>query len=858
MNTASMLKCYEFLNCSETDCPVYKSNIITCWLIPNTNCQNNIQKNSIDKLEICPECEFFQFATDKTEINKFLRIVSKQLQDFKKEIIKRDTELENLGLELSISLSEVFEALKKIASGDPDVNINEESKIELISKLKHLVNLTASEVAKGVDQCHEFAICLAEYFDVFQKVTSGDLSARVDGESETELLESLKRKINDTIESISREINVRKKTEEELRISEEKYRTIFENTGTPIVILEEDLTISLSNSEFKKFSGNNSTDLIEKVSLIEFVMPDDIDKINNFIHQTFSGFNLQQRTTEFRFINKNGQVKDIIAVASNIPGTKKTVVSFLEMTARKQMEMEAIIEMSAALRSAPGRTEMMPIVIDQITNILKADSAVLALTVPFSNEIIFEFSRGLWSDWSGNKLNYGEGITGHVIETGKTYLSNNLLSDLKLSPNEKIKNIRSAACVPLIAYGQTIGAIWIGRRSIIYESEIRLITALSEIAANAIHRATLYEQTEQRLQRLSALHGIDMAITASLDLRVTLNVLLDHVTAQLKTDAATVLLFNPYSQTLEYAASRGFRSRAIQNTRLRIGEGHAGRAALERRVISIPDVVKSNDPCLRSGILTNEIFISHHAAPLIVKGQVKGVLEVFHRSPLEPDPEWLEFFESLASQAAIAIDNASLFNELQRSNIELSLAYDTTLEGWSRALDMRDKETEGHTIRVAEMTIKLARAMGINEQDIVHIRRGALLHDIGKMAISDKILLKNGPLTHNENVIMKKHPEYAYEMLSSISFLRHALTIPLYHHERWDGSGYPRGLKGEQIPIEARIFAIVDVWDALMSDRPYRPAWIEDDALEYIKNNAGKYFDPKIVEIFLRIVRDKK
>jgi len=853
-----MQKCHDFLNCNKTDCPAYKSEIITCWLISDTYCHNSIQKNSIDKLEICPDCEFFEFAADKSEINKFLKVVSRQLKDFKNEIKQRDLELEDLGLELSISLSEVFEALKKIASGDPDVNINEDSKIELIGKLKHLVNLTAAEVAKGVDQCHEFAICLAEYFDVFQKVTSGDLTARVDGESETELLESLKRKINNTIESISREINVRKKAEEALRISEEKYRTIFENTGTPIVILEEDLSISLSNSEFKNFSGSNNKNISEKISLLDFVMQEDTNKIKNFINQTFSGFNLKQNTTEFRFINKNGQVKDIIAVASNIPGTKKTVVSFLEMTARKQMEMEAIIEMSAALRSAPERSDMMPIVLDRLINILKGDAAALALTVPFNKEIVFELSRGMWGDWAGKSLHFGEGITGYVIETGQTYLSNNLISDPKLSLNEKIGDIRSAACVPLIAHGQTIGAIWIGRKSGIYENEIRLITAIGEIAANAIHRATLYEQTEQRFQRLSALHGIDMAITSSLDLRVTLNVLLDHVTSQLKTDAATVLLFNPYSQTLEYAASRGFRSKAIQDTRLRIGEGHAGRAAFERRVISIPDVMKSNDPCLRSEILANDIFISHHAAPLIAKGQVKGVLEVFHRSPLEPDPEWLEFFESLASQAAIAIDNASLFNELQRSNIELSLAYDTTLEGWSRALDMRDKETEGHTIRVAEMTVKLARTMGISEQDIVHIRRGALLHDIGKMAISDKVLLKNGPLTKEETIIMKKHPEYAYEMLSSISFLRHALTIPLYHHERWDGSGYPSGLKGERIPIEARIFAIVDVWDALRSDRPYRPAWSEEDALEYIKNNSGKYFDPKIVETFLRIIRNSQ
>jgi putative nucleotidyltransferase with HDIG domain len=380
------------------------------------------------------------------------------------------------------------------------------------------------------------------------------------------------------------------------------------------------------------------------------------------------------------------------------------------------------------------------------------------------------------------------------------------------------------------------------------------LTTIGEIAANAIQRATLYEQTEQRLQRLYALLAIDMAISASLDLRVTLNILLEHVTTQLNTDAATVLLLNPSTGILEYAASRGFRARTIKKTHLRIGEGHAGKAALERKLVNIPNVLKTDDPCVRSQILAGELFMAHHAVPLIAKGQVKGVLEVFHRTELDPDPEWLEFFEALAAQAAIAIDNASLFDELQRSNIDLTLAYDTTLEGWSHALDMRDKETEGHTLRVTEMTVKLARSMGMSEAEIVHIRRGALLHDIGKMAISDTVLLKPGPLNKDEYEIMCKHPTYAYEMLLPISFLRHALNIPYCHHEKWDGTGYPRRLKGEQIPLEARIFAVVDVWDALLSDRPYRKAWSEQQTLEYILNEEGKHFDPKVLKAFTKVV----
>lgn len=184
------------------------------------------------------------------------------------------------------------------------------------------------------------------------------------------------------------------------------------------------------------------------------------------------------------------------------------------------------------------------------------------------------------------------------------------------------------------------------------------------------------------------------------------------------------------------------------------------------------------------------------------------------------------------------------------------MAYDATIEGWSRALDLRDKETEGHTQRVAAMTIDLARALRISNAELVHIRRGALLHDIGKMGVPDAILHKPGPLTDEEWVIMRKHPKLAYDMLSPIEFLRPALHIPGSHHEKWDGTGYPRGLSGEQIPLAARIFAIVDVWDALNSDRPYRDAWPQDKTLEHIRSETGTHFDPHIVDVFLKEISE--
>ncbi|GAB4400432.1 MAG: hypothetical protein OHK0031_19170 [Anaerolineales bacterium] len=191
--------------------------------------------------------------------------------------------------------------------------------------------------------------------------------------------------------------------------------------------------------------------------------------------------------------------------------------------------------------------------------------------------------------------------------------------------------------------------------------------------------------------------------------------------------------------------------------------------------------------------------------------------------------------------------------ELQRAHHDLTEAYDATIEGWSRVLDLRDKETEGHTQRVTEMTVRLARALGVAEDEIIHLRRGSLLHDIGKMAIPDSILQKPGPLDENEWKEMRRHPEYAYQMLYPIAYLRPALDIPYCHHEHWDGTGYPRGLSGEQIPISARIFAIVDVWDALLSNRPYRKGGTEESVLEYLKKHSGLYFDPSLVQSFLRL-----
>src|SRR5437867_293426 len=357
----------------------------------------------------------------------------------------------------------------------------------------------------------------------------------------------------------------------------------------------------------------------------------------------------------------------------------------------------------------------------------------------------------------------------------------------------------------------------------------------------------------QEATRDLARSAVDQAITGSLDLRLTLAVVLDQVVGELRADAADVLLVDPHSQELFYGAGRGFRGNTIIAHRLRLGEGYAGRAVLERRTVNIEDLGASAD-FSRRHLVEEEGFVAAFMTPLVAKGQIAGVLEIFQRRPFQPTAEWLEFLETLAGQAAIAIDNAELFQRLQRANVDLTLAYDTTLEGWSRALDLRDKETEGHARRVMDLTVRLARAMGLREEEMAHLRRGALLHDIGNMGIPDSIFLKPGPFTDDEWFIMKKNPVNDFELLSPIAYLRPVLEIPYSHHEKWDGTGYPRGLRGEQIPKAARIFAVADVWDALRSDRPYRPAWPQERALNHIREQAGKHFDPVVVQVFLGMV----
>ncbi len=375
------------------------------------------------------------------------------------------------------------------------------------------------------------------------------------------------------------------------------------------------------------------------------------------------------------------------------------------------------------------------------------------------------------------------------------------------------------------------------------------------VARDITHHKRTETKLQQKVQRLSALRSIDIAIASGLDLKLLLSMLLDQVTGLLQVDAASILLLNPETNLLTFSSGTGFHTSLLQHTRLRLGEEFAGKVAMERKIINIPDLGLNAMGFTRSPHFASEQFVAYYGLPLVAKGKTLGVLEIFNRTPLILDADWVDFMGLISGQAAIAIDSALMFRDLQRSNVELGLAYDATIEGWSRTLDLRDKETEGHTRRVADMTVRLALIMGVEKESIIHIRRGAILHDIGKVAIPDEILFKPGPLSEEEWNIMRQHPLIAINLLAPISYLAPALEIPRWHHEHWNGHGYPDRLSGEQIPFPARLFAVIDVYDALTSDRPYRKAWSKEDAIHYLEIQSGKHFDPRVVVEFMKLVK---
>ncbi len=556
------------------------------------------------------------------------------------------------------------------------------------------------------------------------------------------------------------------------------------------------------------------------------------------------GHGSEFRPTELEFLN--GLAQQVAVAIEN--------ARLFERTRQRLAEIQAVHTVSRALRSAQTLEQALPIILDQLMQILQAGGASLEMLDPHTGEIVTGLAHGEWAAVTGMRSAPGSGVSGLVLASGRPYVTSDVRADGQALNLDLFGSLQAVACVPVIDQQHPIGTLWAGRQAPFTPEEISLLSAIGEMVGSALHRMRLNEQILQRAEQLGSLRTIDQAISASLDLRLTLSILLEQVVSHLEVDAADLLLVNRTTRKLQPSASRGFRTSDLARFHEQLGGGLAPRVAREKRLLQIPNLAEYSDQIRGYLLVRDEEFTAYIGIPLMVKEQLVGVLECFHRSPKQVDADWLSFFEALAGQAAIAIEKARLIEDLQSSNQELTLAYDTTLEGWARALELRDKETEGHSRRVTDLTVELAQKMGVPVPELLHLRRGVLLHDIGKMGVADHILRKTGPLEEAEWLEMRRHPQYAYDLIYPIAYLRPALDIPYCHHERWDGTGYPRGLHGGQIPLAARIFAVVDVWDALLHDRPYRPAWTLERTLAHLRAESGKHFDPAVVAAFLEMV----
>lgn len=681
-------------------------------------------------------------------------------------------------------------------------------------------------------------------------------------------------------QSVGRDISQRKQVEETLR----KLSHAVEQSNASIVITNLDGTIEYVNSYFSELTGYTSQEVIglNPRFLKSGLVSNDVYK--DLWNTITSGSEWQG---EFCNKKKNGELYWEFASISPIVDNHGTITHFVavktNITERKQAEKIILKQLAFEELMTGILTRFATCSHDEIDSSIREALQKIAAFMNIERAymiIIDPKNRESWSvthEWHGThiqpripehqKIPFGtfpwaenEILAGNItrINTLDEYPpeASAVLSLHRSDGTKSVLNVPVRGTDGLIS--GCIGGHTYSSPTNWSDDDVTHLKMVGDTIANLLERKRAEENLERQLEHLRTLRKVDQAITIGMELKEILDMFVEEVATQLQVDAVSVLLLDQ-DQRLNFAAGYGFsQADTLKYTRLQIGQGLAGQVAKELQILHIQNLLTmKGNPTLILAI-AKEKFITYVGVPLVAKDHLYGVLEIFHRSEFSPKDEWFDFLETMAGQAAISIDSSTLFEDLQQSNRELQIAYDTTLEGWSHALDLRDKETEGHTQRVTEITLELARNLGISENELVNIRRGALLHDIGKMGVPDTILLKPGSLTAEEWTIMRKHPEYAYEMLLPIQYLHPALAIPHYHHERWDGTGYPRGLKGEDIPLAARIFAVVDAWDAVQSERPYKNAWSKEEAIAFIKKVSGTHFDPTVVNIFLKLVDQGK
>ncbi len=380
----------------------------------------------------------------------------------------------------------------------------------------------------------------------------------------------------------------------------------------------------------------------------------------------------------------------------------------------------------------------------------------------------------------------------------------------------------------------------------LYYSKEEVVVLSSDITA----LKQLELEQKKYIKRIEALRDIDLSIINMNDITITLETIAKRVISVLEVDAATLILFDVNGHP-EYFVGEGLEQRALDKDNLLLDQGYLYRVAQNDETIIDNNILENKNLLGQKTLTQIEQFSSYVATPLRAMDRTIGIIELLSKKSLTVDSTWISCIETFSEQVGLAIKYSRMLKEINNKNIALELSYDKTIEGWSKALELKDNETKGHTVRVADLAERLGRRAGFSESRVKYVRWGALLHDIGKIGVPDSILNKPGALTLEERAVMMKHPVFAKELLDQIDYLKPCIDIPYCHHERFDGLGYPQGLAGDKIPLEARLFSVIDVWDALSSDRPYRKAWDREQIVPYLLSMKGKQFDPYVVDLFL-------
>jgi len=656
------------------------------------------------------------------------------------------------------------------------------------------------------------------------------------------------------------ELHERRIAETELGLSEKRYRALFETADYPIILLDSatrkiidanaasSLLYGYTHQEFTKLRMEDLAHTSDKSEMADF-------HSNNStyfgIHQKKDGSNFPSEMTGGAFWLD--QHKVLVAFIKDISGRLQ-----------RETEMEAIIAIGAAMRHAPNRVELVNIILQQLKEMLDASGVALLVQDAYTQEIIVESACGEFTPTIGKR------IISHLplqsLGAGRQLTSANILNPTVCLLAELM--IMEAApivdCNLMINQSEIQGILVVGHAKTMTAEQYRLLATISEISASALVRTTLFDAKTIYARQMTIASEMSLMLAQTLDLSVLYSKASTYILDMFSgVDAIIVSLFDAEKQMFSciYAKIDGVETDVTAIPQLPIeppGHGMQSQAVHRKRPVIIADLQGYRKKLQQSMIIGDETRLTQSAlyVPMLAKDTVLGVVNLQSYSLNRFSVNDADLLTLVSNTFAVAIENARLFSGLQQSNLELSTAYDKTIAGWSHALDLRDMETEGHSQRVADLAVRLGYFFKLTEKEIVHLRRGALLHDIGKIGIPDGILLKPSGLTATEWDLMRMHPVYAYEMLKPIEFLQDAMAVPYAHHEKWDGSGYPRQLKGEEIPFAARIFAVVDVFDALTSDRPYRAKLSREETLHIIQEGSGKHFDPDVVDAFLALIKE--